>query len=152
MRVLLGCVLVVVTTAVGSCGLGSGVLSSGEVKQLFLQLPYRYRWQQVALPEGASGALAGTAIGKHHTIIHFGVALGRETKAVPVPQGVPVPPVYYSSEGYVFSNDLEVPGKNGTVRPGKQFHTAAQWDEAATMVVEMEEKLCRATTGKPCSI
>jgi hypothetical protein len=126
------------------------VLGSAEAKDLLLQLPYRYRWRKVKPPEGASGVLAGTAIGKHHTVVDFGIALGTGAEAVPVPHAGTLTPYYYHGGGFVFNDDLEVPGRNETVHPGKQFHSAAQWDEAGTMVVEMQEKLCKASTGQPC--
>lgn len=126
------------------------VLTSAEAKHLLLELPYRYRWRQVEPPEGASGAVAGTVIGNHHTIVHFGISLGTEPEAVPVPPAGTVTPYYYYGGGFVFNDDLEVPGGNDTVHPGRQFHTAAQWNEAGTMVVEMQEKICKAVTGKPC--
>lgn len=148
-RVLLGFLLVIVTTA-SSCGLGSGVLSSTEAKQLLLQLPYRYRWRPVEPPEGASGAIAGTAVGRHHTIVHFGISLGTEAEAVPVPHAGVRIPEEYGENGFVFNDDLEIPGKNENIHPGKQFHTGAQWNEAARIVVEMEDKLCEAGSGKPC--
>jgi hypothetical protein len=106
----------------------------------------------VESPEGASGALAGTAIGKHHTIVHFGISFGEEPQAVPVPRAGFLTPSYYWGGGFTYNDDLEVPGKNETVHPGKQFHTAAQWDEATTMAVEMQEKLCKASTGEPCQV
>lgn len=150
----------VVAIASASCDCGasakegsvgpSRVLSSSEAKRLLRQLPYRYRWRRVEIPEGASGALAGTVIGRHRTTVHFGISLGSEAEAVSVPLAGTVTPVYYPRGGFVFNDDLEVPGKNETVHPGKQFHTAAQWNEAGTMVVEMEEKLCKAATGEPC--
>jgi len=140
----LGLLLVLAATVHG-CGCGSGALSSTEAKHLLLQLPYRYHWRQVELPEGASGVLAGTAFGKHHTIVHFGISLGAEPQAVPVPQAGTSDPYYYWGGGFVFNDDMVLP--KGI---GKQFHTAAQWDEAGTMVVEMQEKLCKAVTGKPC--
>jgi len=122
------------------------VLSSGEAKRLLLRLPYRYRWRQVELPEGASGALAGTAIGKHRTFVHFGIALGTEARAVPVPHaGARDPYDYTHGGGFAFTDDTVVNGE-----AGKQFHTVAQWNESATMIVEMQEKLCKASTGEPC--
>lgn len=150
LRIALGLLLIVATTGVGSCGLGSGVLSSSEAKQVLLQLPYRYHWRQVELPEGASGALAGTAFGKHHTIVHFGISLGAEPQAVPVPRAGTSVADYELENGFVFNDDLGVAGKKGNVRWGGQFHTAAQWNEAASIVVDMEEKLCKAASGKPC--
>lgn len=127
------------------------VLTATEAKRLLLQVPYHYRWRKVPLPEGASAALAGTATGRHHTILHFGISLGTEADAVPVPNAGLLDPYNYSEGGgFVFNDDLEVPGKNETVHRSKQFHTAAQWDEATSMEVEMEEKLCKAATGRPC--
>ena len=128
----------------------SHVLSASEAEHQLLRLPYHYRWRRVELPKGAEGALAGTATGKHRTVIHFGISLGTEAEAVPVQRAGVVTPYYYSRGGFVFNDDLEVPGKGENVHPGKQFHTAAQWDEATTMVVEMQEKLCKAATGEAC--
>jgi hypothetical protein len=41
---------------------------------------------------------------------------------------------------------------NGAITEGRQIHTKAQWNESATMIVDIEEKLCKATEGKPCAI
>jgi hypothetical protein len=128
------------------------VLTAAGAKHLLLELPYHYRWRQVELPKGASDALAGTATGNHHTIVHFSISFGTGTEAVPVPQAGVLTPDYYGGLGFVFNNDLEVPGKNESVHTGKQFHTAAQWDEAINMAFEMEEKLCKAVSGKPCPV
>lgn len=140
--------MLVIAIAIPNCGCGEGVrvLSSTEAKHLLLQLPYRYHWRQVEVPEGASGALAGTAFGKHHTIVHFGISFGTDAEAVPVPQaGARDPYDYTQGGGFSFTDDTVVSGG-----VGKQFHTAAQWDEAGTMIVEMQEKLCKASTGEPC--
>jgi len=139
----------------GAAASGDGpvrVLSGSEAKVLLLELPYQYQWRQVDPPDGASDALAGTATGKHHTTVHFGISLGAEPQAVSVPRAGTLTPSYYWGGGFTFNDDLEVPGKHETIHPGKQFHTAAQWDEAGTMVVEMEEKLCKASTGRPCQV
>jgi hypothetical protein len=37
---------------------------------------------------------------------------------------------------------------NGKLKAGDQLHTAAQWNESARMVVDIEEKLCRANDGQ----
>jgi len=99
----------------------------------------------VELPEGASGVLAGTAFGKHHTIVHFGISLGAEPQAVPVPRAGTSAAYYYWGGGFVFNDDIVLP--KGI---GKQLQTAAQWREANMMEVAMEEKLCRVVTEKPC--
>jgi len=156
----LALVAIAAVTMTSGCGSANGsdtdgspkVLSAPQAKRLLLQLPYRYEWHDVELPEGASGALAGTAIGKHHTVVHFGISFGTEPDAVPVPPAGLLTPYYYYGGGFVFNDDLEVPGKGETVHPGKQFHTAAQWYEANLMEVEMSEKLCKATTGKVCPV
>lgn len=127
------------------------ILSTSEARGLLVSLPYRYTWRKVPLPQGATGALAGKAVGQYHTVVHFGVSLGVEAGAVPVPRaGVEDSYDYSAGGGFVFTTDLEVPGKNETVHPGSQFHTRAQWNEATSMEVAMEEKLCRAATGRPC--
>jgi hypothetical protein len=142
------CVLIAAIAVTGCGGGGVRVLSSAEAKHLLLQLPYRYHWRKVELPEGASGALAGTAIGRHHTVFHFGLALGRE------PHGVPVPLAgadeAYGYGGYIFTDDILVPGKREKWESGPQYKPEAQWREAGRMEVNMEEKLCRAETGEPC--
>lgn len=148
--------MITVMTAFSGCG-GSAdpqgsrgspqVLTGAEAKSLLLQLPYRYRWRQVKLPKGASGALAGTVTGDHHTVVHFGISLGTKAEAVPVPQAGVLSPYYYGKLGFVFNDDLVLP--KGV---GRQFHTATQWHEAINMVFEMEEKLCRAISGKPCPV
>jgi hypothetical protein len=123
-------------------------LTASQAKRLLQQLPYHYQFRSVALPRGASGALAGTAIGRHHTVLHFGLALGQKPGPVPVPRagtkGV------YGYGGYIYTDDLEVPGKREKWEPGPQFQTEAQWNEAGHMEVQMEEQLCKAETGEPC--
>lgn len=147
--VRLGLLIAVVGAIVGcgssTKGAPSHVLSAREAEHLLLQLPYRYRWRQVKLPKGASDALAGAVVGKHHTIVHFGISLGTEPQAVPVPRAGTLTPYYYWGGGFVFNDDLVLP--KGI---GRQFHTAAQWNEATTMTVAMQEKLCKAATGEPC--
>lgn len=145
------CLLFLTAIAVFSYGCGgSKVLSSTEAKHLLLQLPYHYRWRPVKLPDGASGAVAGTAFGKHHTIVHFGISLGANPQPVPVPRVGPSAQDYEGGSGFLINDDLEVSGKNGAMHFGNQFHTAAQWQEGANIVVGMAEKFCKATTGKPC--
>lgn len=124
------------------------ILSAEDAVALLRELPYHYRFRRVELPEGASDAVAGMATGRHKTVVHFGVAFGQEAEPVPVPQsGTRNPYDFSQGGGFVFTEDIIVSG-----RVGKQIHTAAQWDEANRMVVAMEEKLCKATTGKPCPI
>jgi hypothetical protein len=141
----------------GGCGEASGepgdprVLTTAEARKLLLQLPYRFRFREVELPEGATGALAGKASGDHRTVVNFGIALGREAQPVPVPKiGTRDPYDYGQGGGLVWMDDLLVPRRDGTLQPGKQYRTDAQWDEAINMIVDMQQKLCHASTGEPC--
>jgi len=151
LALILPLLLVGCGAAGGSSAVNGGsvrILTTSEAKHLLLELPYRYKFRPVALPRGASGALAGTAIGRHHTVLHFGLALGQEPYPVPVPRSGTEEAYGYG--GFVYTDDLEVPGKHGKWEPGPQYKTNAQWNEAGHMEVQMEEKLCRAETGEPC--
>ena len=142
--------LAVLIVACGSSEDSTRVLSAAEAKHLLLELPYRYHFRKVAVPQGASGALAGTAIGDHHTVLHFGISLGGEPDPVSVPQAGTEEAYGYPRGGFVFTDDLQVRGKHEKWEPAPQFRTAAQWNEAGHMEVAMEETLCRAATGEPC--
>ena len=134
-----------VQTASGS----AHVLSTPEAKRLLLQLPYRYEWRAVEAPTNETGALAGTATGAHATVLHFGLALGGNSDGVPVPRAGTSGAYSYPRGGFVFTDDLEEQ-RGYSFRPGRQFQTAAQWNEAINMEFEIEEKLCEAATGEPC--
>ena len=128
------------------------VLSAGESRQLLRQLPYRYEFRKVPKPEGAEAALAGRAVGPHHTVLNFGIALGRRTEGVPVPGAGTTESFSYPRGGFVFTTDTFVRGPDGHLVPGPQFETAAQWRESSRMEVMMTDKLCKAATGEPCPI
>lgn len=124
--------------------------SDSTVKKLLRRLPYRFEFRLVAPPKGASGAVAGKVFGPHNTIINFGIALGGEGRGVPVPHAGTL----NASGGtaFVVTDDTLIRGKHQEFEAGKQFHTAAQWRETATMMVDIEETLCKAQTGKPCPV
>ena len=126
------------------------VLSTKEARRALLQLPYKYSFRRVSLPEGATGALAGKAIGRYHTKLEFGVALGKDPKGVPVPQAGTGEAYGYLYGGFIYTNDLQIPNKRHKWVANPRFHTGAQWNEAINISVAMEEKLCRAATGEPC--
>lgn len=132
-----------------SKALGPQVLGETEVKQLLSQLPYRIRFRPVRIPEGADGAIAGTAIGRHQTVVHFGVSLGTGYHPVRFPR--PVITEATGGETFLVSNDVTIQSGNG-IAWGRQFRTEAQQYEAARIVTDIEQKLCRATTGEPCAI
>ena len=149
---LLGLVAIVAITSCGGSALGDGsvqVLSTTEAKQALLKLPYHYRFRHVALPEGASSALAGLAVDKRHVAVNFGIALGKEPK-----KGVPVPRAgneeAYGYGGFIYTDDLQVPDGNGGWMINPRFHTTREWHHAADINVAITEKLCRAETKEPC--
>lgn len=135
--------------ALQSCG-GTKTLSEEETKQLLRQLPYRFEFRSVADPAGASGAVAGTAYGPHHTVLRFGVSLGRG--GAPVSLG-PHSDLADATGGETFrvtgDNTLIVGDK---LRFNPRIKTRAQWHTVTDMHVDIEEKLCRATEGHACPI
>lgn len=144
--------LVPLMAACGGSEDSARVLSTAEAKHVLLELPYSYHFRGVVVPEGASGALAGTAIGHHHTVLHFGVSLGGDPDPVSVPQAGTEEAYGYPAGGFVFTDDLQVRGKHEKWEPAPQLQTAAQWNEAGHMEVAMEENLCKAATGEPCHV
>jgi hypothetical protein len=129
---------------------GPKTLSEAEAKSLLRQLPYLFEFRPVRVPQGASGAVAGRVIGPHGTVVRFGVSLGSEGE--PVSLG-PHTDFGDATGGATFrvTDDAWIV-VNGNATFGKQIRTQAQWHEAATMNVDIEEKLCRATEGKPCPV
>lgn len=149
----LGVGIVVVATALAVSVFGSNgpkTLSEAETKSLLRQLPYRFEFRPVRVPQGASGAVAGRVIGHRGTVVRFGVSLGSRGK--PVSLG-PHTDFADATGGATFrvTDDAWIV-VNGRPTFGKQIRTATQWHEAATMNVDIEEKLCRATEGKPCAV
>jgi hypothetical protein len=139
--------------AEGDIAAGSGearVLGGKETKRLLRQLPYRYTFRAVATPEGAEAGVAGRAVGRHQTIVNFGIALGHGHHGVPVPRAGTAESYGYPRGGFIFTNDLLIKGADGRLAPNPHFHTAAQWDEATSMSVSMTDKLCMAATGEHC--
>ncbi len=126
------------------------VLSAKETKRLLRQLPYRYEFRQVAKPEGAEAAVAGRAVGRHRTILNFGIALGHGHMGVPVPRAGTEESYGYPKGGFIFTDDSLIRGSNGRLESNPHFHTAAQWREAGHMEVMMTDKLCLAATGEHC--
>lgn len=131
-------------------GCGTKTLDEAEVKQLLRQLPYRFEFRPVDPPDGASGAVAGRVIGPHRTVVNFGISLGRGGDPVPLGPGTDTADAT-GGETFRVTDDTMVT-VNGKLKAGDQLHTEAQWNESARMIVDIEEKLCRAITGKPCAI
>lgn len=162
-RICLLLVAAVLVATVAGCGDGagaegettarsgeSGVLSTHEAKQLLRQLPYRYTFRSVATPDGAEAAIAGKAVGRHRTVVNFGIALGRGGDAVPVPRAGTRYAYGFRRGGFIFTSDELIENSAGRLIPNPQHPTAAQQNEASEMTVAMTDKLCRATTSEPC--
>jgi hypothetical protein len=158
---LLACLLSLVVAGWTATGCGTGgdtaegsdgtrVLGPKETKQLLRQLPYRYTFRSVATPKGAEAAVAGRAIGRHHTRLNFGIALGHGHHGVPVPGAGTEESYGYPRGGFIFTDDVFVKGSDGHLEPNPNLHTAAQWNEATSMSVAMTDKLCLAATGEHC--
>lgn len=125
-------------------------LSEGETKELLRELPYRFEFRPVDKPDGATGAVAGTAYGPYGTVVRFGVSLG--LGGAPVSLG-PHSDLANATGGETFrvtGDDMLV--VNGKLKANPRLKTGAQWQESAKMLVDIEEKLCEATEGKPCAI
>jgi hypothetical protein len=128
-----------------------GVLSAQAAEQSLKQLPYRYEFKSVKIPAGAIDAFAGRVHGPHGATVSIGVALGKEPRAVPVPVAGTSNAVGVPGAGFVFTNDILVP-VGSKMTANKHLRTPAQWKAANAMATAMEEKLCKAATGKPCPV
>lgn len=128
----------------------TGVLSAKETKRLLHQLPYRYTFRSVATPKGAEAAVAGRAIGAHHTVFNFGIALGHGHYGVPVPRAGTIDSYGFPKGGFIFTGDSLIKDPGGRVIANPKFKTAAQWREAGHMEDMMTDKLCLAATGEHC--
>jgi hypothetical protein len=129
----------------------SNLLTADEVKQTLRALPYRYKFRPVARPDGAYSAVAGTAFGRHGTVVNFGIAFGRSTQPVPVPRAGTDGVLGYRNT-FAFTNDLQFRNANGKLITGPQFKTGAQWKEAIEISVQITDRLCKSATGEPCPI
>jgi hypothetical protein len=121
-----------------------------ETKRLLRKLPYRYQFRSVAIPKGAEAAVAGRAVGRHRTILNFGIALGHGHHGVPVPRAGTIYSYGYPRGGFIFTDDEFIRGADGRMVPNPQLHSAAQFNEASQMSVMMTDKLCLAATGEHC--
>jgi|SRR5215218_9255403 len=124
-------------------------LDEAETEQVLELLPYRLEFRPVRTLPHASGAVAGRAVGPHGTVVRFAVSLGRGGEPVRLPP--PSDPEATGGETFRVTDDavVVVDGRPGIAA---RLDTAAKWKEAARIVVDIEEQLCRATTGKSCSI
>ena len=137
--------------AAGAAGSGeTKVLSAKETKRLLRQLPYRYTFRPVAKPKEAEAAVAGRAVGRHRTVVNFGIALGHGHYGIPVPRAGTEESYGYPRGGFIFTDDLFIKGSDGRLESNPHFHTAPQWNEATSMSVAMTDKLCLAATGEHC--
>lgn len=142
-------------SVLGGCGgvqqgnAATSILTEEEAKQALRQLPYRYRFRPVDLPEGAEAAIAGTAFGPYKTALNFGVAFGRSVQGVPVSR-VGTAESYGYRETFLFTDDLQIFNARGKKIVNPRFRSIRQWHTAGRMEVEMTEELCKAATDEPC--
>ncbi len=127
-------------------------LTQSETKQLLLGFQYKFSFRRVALPQGATGALGGRIHGPRHTSFDFGLALGKDAEPVLVPDTNLPNVVRVGPAGFVWTDNTMRRARNGKLIVGRSIHSGAQLREAGHIEVEIEEKLCRAATGKPCPV
>lgn len=143
-------VVLVGGAAVLAFGGGTKTLSEAETRDLLGQLPYEFEFREVPAPDGASGAVAGQVVGPHHTVVRFGVSLGRGGSPVSLGPHTDLADATGGETFRVTSDDMLV--VDGGLVANPRLRTAAQWNESARMIVAIEGKLCRATEGEPCAI
>jgi hypothetical protein len=125
-------------------------LNAAQVKQALRRLPYRYEFLPAARPDGAYSAVAGTAFGRHGTVVHFGVAFGRSTEGVPVPPAGTDSAFVYRNL-FVYTDDLQW-RTGGKLVTTPRLKTGRQWREAWDINVDITGRLCRSATGEPCPV
>jgi hypothetical protein len=148
--------LVLVILAVGTALVlliyqpGPKTLSEAATKGLLRELPYRFEFHPAPAPDGASGAVAGTARGAHEAVVHFGVSLGRGGDPVSLS---PRSDLADATGGETFrvTSDVTVV-IDGKSKSNPEIKTKAQWREAIAITASIEDKLCQATEGKHCAI
>ena len=113
------------------------------------ELPYELEVHPVPAPPHAEGAIAGHVVGPGGTVVRVGVSLGRD--ADPVRLGPRSGSGSFGGETFRLSDDTTVVVA-GVPRIAARLDTIDKWKEAARIVVDIEEQLCRATTGKSCTI
>jgi hypothetical protein len=151
LSILCGYILAGCGNSQGDTGDQTKLLNAAEVKQTLRRLPYRYEFRPVARPDGAYSAVAGTAFGRYGTVVHFGIAFGRATKAVPVPRAGIDSTLGYRKT-FIFTDDLQFRNTNGELVTSPQLETAAQWREAIEISVQITDRLCKSATGEPCPV
>ena len=139
-----------VTLPVQGCGDGTKTLSETEATRLLRELPYRFKFAPVAVPDGAGGAVGGTAYGPHRTVVRFGVALGHGAEPVSLGPHTDLANATGGATFRVSSDMMEV--IDGRLEIGRHVKTGAQWRTTANITVAIEEKLCWATEGQACPI
>lgn len=145
------CVLgVVVNAACGggasanfSMGSDAGGLVAADVRPALSSLPYVIHLQALKPPARDTAAFRGVAIGPFHTVLKFSIGLGGYAKPIPLPGIGTRFAVSNGEAGFVF---------NSNASEGKDFSSKDEWEEVGKMEVDIEERLCRRATGKPCPI
>lgn len=132
------------------CG-GAKTLSEEETKQVLREeLPYRFEFQPVEVPENADGAVGGQMYGPHNTVVRFGISLGRGGDPVSLGPTTDLADATGGESFRVTSNMMEV--IDGKIEMGRGIKTGAQWRTSAKMTVAVETTLCEETEGEPCPV
>jgi hypothetical protein len=131
---------------------GHQQLNPAVAKEAIQGLPNRVVFKHVAVPEGATGALAGRAFGRYGAYLDFGVAFGPRPKPVPVPEAGITELEGFPKLGMVFTSNVLMRGKGSNWVPARHLKTYAQYREAENMVTAIEEQLCKKATGEPCPV
>jgi len=128
---------------------GPKTLSEGETRDLLRELPYHFEFRPAPIPDGADGAIAGVARGPHGTLLRFGVSLGRNGRAVSLGPHTDLSDAPGGETFRVTDNSSII--VNGHMETNPQIKSVAEWHEAISIAVAIQEKLCRATEGRPCA-
>jgi hypothetical protein len=143
----LGLVVVIGLAAFLSDSESPRTIDEAEAKRALAQLPYEIEFRPVRPPPGANGAVAGRVFGPGGTTFRFGVSLGPGAEPVKLGRGVESG----GGEAFRVSDDATIL-VDGRPQIAPRLRSEDQWREAARIVVDIEEQLCRATTGRSCAI
>jgi hypothetical protein len=138
------CALVVLAGCSSAQGGGNAETLQGEdVRSALRDLPFPHKLVPIKPPVGDEAAFRGVAHGKYDSTLHFSIGVGASQKWIPVPGTQRQNPSGYSDAGFTFNSDSA---------QGRKFKSMAQWHAAQDMSVEMQERLCRKATGRPCPV
>jgi hypothetical protein len=141
MRVVKG-IAGVALLAVALVGIGCGStdddLQADQVEPALRATGYPIKLRQVERDKGTG--FVGVARGPHNTRIRFSISLGEFPIRV---SGKTQDLIVYHNANFTF---------NDNINNVRKFGNGARWDEAVSISLALQERLCRAATGDPCPI